>query len=318
MHRGARHQTTGPLAAIMGAAAGSPMAPRRAQLVMVASGAVRPAPHARAGCGTSRQRPVLRGGSLRTRRVVTMALPLPGASCYFTFNNFIERTSVDPSTMSIRNPKHTLYDQFAIVAKAFGNPLRLELVEHLAQGPRSVDALATRLGLPIANVSQHLQAMRRAGLVRSQRDGKFVNYHLADDSVLAAFAAIRTVAERHSAEVDHVIRDWFDRRDDMEPVSREELAARMEDGIVTVIDLRPPDEFALGHLPGAINVPLSELDSRVAELRTGREIVAYCRGPWCIMSYEAVAQLRKRGLAARRLADGLPEWQAAGMTVERS
>lgn len=218
--------------------------------------------------------------------------------------------------MSIRNPKQALYEQFAAVAKALGNPLRLELIEHLAQGPRSVDALATKLDLPIANVSQHLQAMRRAGLVASERDGKFINYRLADESVLSAFAAIRVVAERHSAEVERVVRGWFDRHDDMEPVSREELASRMKDGLVTVIDVRPADEFALGHLPGAINLPLSELDSRLPALQTGREIVAYCRGAWCVMSFEAVAELRRRGFTARRLEDGLPEWKAAGMAVE--
>jgi rhodanese-related sulfurtransferase/DNA-binding MarR family transcriptional regulator len=218
--------------------------------------------------------------------------------------------------MSIGNPKQALYEQFAQVAKALGNPQRLELVEHLAQGPRSVDALAAKLGLPIANVSQHLQAMRRAGLVTSERDGKFVKYRLADDSVLDAFAAVRAVAERHSAEVERVVRGWFDRRDDMEPVSREELAARMDEDIVTVIDVRPPDEYALGHLPGAINVPLGDLPARAEGFDPGREIVAYCRGPWCVMSFEAVARLRELGFDARRLEDGLPEWKAAGLAVE--
>jgi rhodanese-related sulfurtransferase/predicted transcriptional regulator len=218
--------------------------------------------------------------------------------------------------MSIRNPKQALYEQFAAVAKALGNPRRLELVEHLAQGPRSVDALAGKLGLSIANVSQHLQNMRRAGLVTSERDGKFVNYRLTDESVLIAFAAMRTVAERHSAEVARVVREWFDRKDDMEPVSRQELAARMGDGLVTIIDVRPADEFALGHLPGAINVPLAEFENSLALFESAQEIVAYCRGPWCIMSFEAVAELRKRGFSARRLEDGLPEWRAAGMAVE--
>ncbi|MCP8885350.1 metalloregulator ArsR/SmtB family transcription factor [Devosia sp. XJ19-1] len=218
--------------------------------------------------------------------------------------------------MSIRNPKQALYDQFATVAKALGNPQRLELIEHLAQGPRSVDALASKLSLPIANVSQHLQAMRRAGLVASERDGKFINYRLADDSVLTAFAAIRAVAVRHSAEVERVVNGWFNRKDDMEPVSREELASRMKADLVTVIDVRPGDEFALGHLPGAINLPMSEIDRWLPELQSDREIVAYCRGPWCVLSFEAVAELRKRGFKARRLEDGMPEWKAAGMTVE--
>lgn len=218
--------------------------------------------------------------------------------------------------MSISNPKRALYEQFAQVAKAFGSPQRLELVEHLAQGPRSVEALAAKLALPLANVSQHLQAMRRAGLVTSERDGKFVKYRLADDSVLAAFAAIREVAGRHSAEVERIVRGWFDRRDSMEAVSREELAARMEDGAVTLIDVRPPDEYALGHLPGAINVPLAEIETRLDGFGPEREIVAYCRGPWCVLSFEAVATLRKRGFHARRLEDGFPEWKAAGMAVQ--
>ena len=218
--------------------------------------------------------------------------------------------------MSISNPKQALYEQFAQVAKAFGSPQRLELVEQLAQGPRSVEALAAKLSLPVANVSQHLQAMRRAGLVTSVRDGKFVNYRLADDGVLGAFAAIRSVAEKHSAEVERVVRGWFDRRDDMEPISREELAARMSDGAVTVIDVRPPDEYALGHLPGAINVPLSELSARSEGFEPGCEVIAYCRGPWCVMSFEAVAELRSQGLRARRLQDGMPEWKAAGLSVE--
>ena len=218
--------------------------------------------------------------------------------------------------MSIQNPKQTLFSQFAAVAKALGNPQRLELIEQLAQGPRGVDALATKLGLPIANVSQHLQTMRRAGLVTSERDGKFVNYRLADESVLSAFAAVRLVAERHSAEVERVVRGWFYRRDDMEPVAREDLAARIDQGLVTVIDVRPADEFALGHLPGAINMPLLELDRHLPALPTDREIVAYCRGPWCVMSFEAVAELRRHGFNARRLEDGLPEWKAAGLTVD--
>jgi rhodanese-related sulfurtransferase len=151
--------------------------------------------------------------------------------------------------------------------------------------------------------------------VASEREGKFVNYRLSDASVLSAFAAIRAVAERHSAEVESVVRGWFDRHDDMEPVSREELAGRMAEGLVTVIDVRPADEFALGHLAGAINVPLAELDGRLQELQ-GREIVAYCRGPWCVMSFEAVAELRERGFSARRLDGGLPEWQMAGLPME--
>jgi rhodanese-related sulfurtransferase/DNA-binding transcriptional ArsR family regulator len=218
--------------------------------------------------------------------------------------------------VSIRNPKQALYAQFAAVAKALGHPQRLELIEQLAQGPRSVDLLASKFGLPIANVSQHLQTLRRAGLVRAEREGKFVNYRLADESVLSLFASVRVVAERHLAEVDRIVRGYFDARDGMEPVTREELAERMRDGLVTVIDVRPADEFALGHLPGALNVPLAELEMRLPGVVPDREVVAYCRGPWCVLSFEAVAELRARGYRARRLEDGLPEWKAAGMPVE--
>ncbi|MDO8874752.1 MAG: metalloregulator ArsR/SmtB family transcription factor [Pseudolabrys sp.] len=218
--------------------------------------------------------------------------------------------------MSITNPKQALYEQFAMVAKAMGNAQRLEVIEHLAQGSRSVEALAAKMKLPTANVSQHLQAMRRAGIVTSERDGRFINYRVSDESVLAAFAAVRLVAERQSAEVARVVHEWFHRRDEMEPISRVELAKRMKKGLVTIIDVRPPDEFQLGHLPGAINVPISEIKSRLSLFAAGRDIIAYCRGPWCVMSFEAVAQLRSKGLSARRLEDGLPEWKAAGLPVE--
>ncbi|TGQ08586.1 MULTISPECIES: metalloregulator ArsR/SmtB family transcription factor [unclassified Mesorhizobium] len=218
--------------------------------------------------------------------------------------------------MSIRNPKQALYEQFAIVAKALGHPLRLEMIEHLAQGARSVDALAAKLGQPVANISQHLQSLRRAGIVLAERDGKFVHYSLADDSVLSAFASVRGVAERRLAEVDRIVRGYFDARDDMRPVTRDELQALMRDGLVTLIDVRPADEFALGHVPGAINVPLGEIKAWSAGTDASREVIAYCRGPWCVMSFEAVAALRSLGHSARRLEDGMPEWKAAGLPVE--
>ncbi|TPL35306.1 metalloregulator ArsR/SmtB family transcription factor [Mesorhizobium sp. B2-4-6] len=218
--------------------------------------------------------------------------------------------------MSIRNPKQALYEQFAIVAKALGHPLRLEMIEHLAQGARSVEALAAKLGQPVANISQHLQALRRAGIVSAERDGKFVHYALADESVLSAFASVRGVAERHLAEVDRIVRGYFDARDDMRPVTRHELRTLMRDGLVTLVDVRPADEFALGHVPGAINVPLGEVRAWSATVAPDREVVAYCRGPWCVMSFEAVAALRSLGYSARRLEDGMPEWRAAGLPVE--
>lgn len=218
--------------------------------------------------------------------------------------------------MSI-GPKQALYSEFASVARALGSQHRLEILEHLAQGERGVEALAERVGLSIANASQHLQQLRRAGLVASRRDGKFVLYRLADEAVLGVMAAISGIAERNLAEVDRIRRSYFANRDGMEPVSREELLRRRRDDLVTVLDVRPSDEFEVGHLPGAINIPLGELEARLAELDPDHEIVAYCRGPWCVLSFEAVAVLRERGFKIRRLEDGLPEWKAAGFPVER-
>jgi ArsR family transcriptional regulator len=217
---------------------------------------------------------------------------------------------------SSESPKQALFIQFAAVAKAVAHPHRLALLEQLAQGERSVDVLADRVRASIANASQHLQHMRRSGLVAARREGKFVFYRLADDSVLDLLASIRRVAEHNLAEVDRVVRDYFDDRDSMEPVSRADLMDRMKLGLVTILDVRPADEFALGHLPGALNMQLSELERRLAKLDKSKEIVAYCRGPYCVLSYEAVALLRARGFKVRRLEDGLPEWRAAGLPVD--
>ena len=203
-----------------------------------------------------------------------------------------------------------------MVARALGNSHRLELLEHMAQGEKGVEALAARTDLSVANASQHLQQLRRAGLVASRRNGKFVLYRLADDTVLVLLASLRQVAERHVAEVDRIVRGYFADRDSMEPVSREELLERYRGGLVTVLDVRPADEFAVGHVPGAVNIPLDELEARLAELDPGQEIVAYCRGTYCVLSFEAVAALRDRGFKALRLEEGLPEWKAAGLSVE--
>ncbi len=217
--------------------------------------------------------------------------------------------------MSSQSPKQELFAQFAVVAKTLGHAHRLELLEQLAQGERSVEALADKVGLSIANASQHLQQIRRAGLATSRRDGKFVCYQLAGDSVLDLLAALRRIAEQNSAEVERLVRNYFNDRDALEPVSRKELMKRSRARTVTVLDVRPEDEFVLGHLPGAVNIPLRALATRLAELDPSHEIVAYCRGPYCVLSYEAVAALRGRGFKARRLEDGLPEWRAAGLPV---
>jgi len=218
--------------------------------------------------------------------------------------------------MSI-GPKQALLAEFAAVARALGSPQRLEMLEHLAQGERGVEALAKRVGLSIANASQHLQQLKRAGLVESRRDGKFVLYRLADERVLALMGALFDVGQHNLAQVDRILRSYFAARDGLEPVTREELLERTRGGLVTVLDVRPADEFAVGHLPGAVNIPLGELEARLAELDPAQEIVAYCRGPYCVLSFEAVATLRARGFKVRRLEDGLPEWRAAGLPLEQ-
>jgi ArsR family transcriptional regulator len=218
--------------------------------------------------------------------------------------------------MSRENPKRALFAQFALVAKAVAHPHRLELLEQLAQGERNVETLAARVGLSIANASQHLQQMRRAGLLTGRREGKYIFYALSDAAALDLLAALRGIAERNLAEVERVVAGYFRHRDSLEPVSRLELMQRLKEGLVTVLDVRPDDEFALGHLPGAVNIPLGALADRLAELDPRHEIVAYCRGPYCVLSYEAVAALRHRGFNVRRLEDGYPEWRAAGLPVE--
>jgi rhodanese-related sulfurtransferase/DNA-binding transcriptional ArsR family regulator len=218
--------------------------------------------------------------------------------------------------MSRQNPKSAMFAGFAEVAKALGHGHRLEILELLAQGERSVEALADRAGLSIANASQHLRLMRRAGLLVSRRDGKRILYGLSDPAVLDLTAALRRVAERNLAEVRELIGGYFHERDALEPVGRRELVRRLKDSLVTVLDVRPEDEFAAGHLPNAVNIPLRDLAQRLREIPKSREIVAYCRGPYCVLAFEAVALLRNRGFKVRRLEDGYPEWQAGGLPVE--
>ncbi len=216
------------------------------------------------------------------------------------------------------SPKLKLYEEFAAIARALGNAHRIDILEHLGQGERGVDALAAKTGLSTANTSQHLQQLKRAGLVESRRDGKYILYRLRGDNVLALLGALFDVGEHNLAEVDKVLRGYFHARDDMEPVSHEELLERSRDGLVTVLDVRPKDEFEMDHLPGAKNIPLQELETRLSEIDPAQEVIAYCRGPYCVLSFEAVAALRKRGIKARRLEDGLPEWRAAGLPLEQS
>jgi rhodanese-related sulfurtransferase/DNA-binding transcriptional ArsR family regulator len=233
-----------------------------------------------------------------------------------TFNYSFERPFNWPSrAMSTQSPKQLLFGQFAAVAKCLSHPHRIELLEQLAQGERSVEILAQKVGLSTANASQHLRSMLRVGMVTTTRQGKFVVYKLADNAVLALLSSLRKISEHNSAEVERLVRNYFDKLDSLEPVTRKELMRRLRSGGVMVLDVRPEDEFSLGHLPGAMNVPLRELKTRLSKLKRSQEIIAYCRGPYCVLSYEAVAALRRLGFKARRLEDGLPEWRAAGLPV---
>jgi rhodanese-related sulfurtransferase/DNA-binding transcriptional ArsR family regulator len=212
-------------------------------------------------------------------------------------------------------PKQALFEHLARIARALGAAARLELLDFLAQGERSVEELAGVAGLSVANTSKHLQQLRSAGLVQARRAGKQVRYSLGDDGVLDAVAALRGLAEAHIGAVEDLVESYLRRRDALEPVPADELLDLLRDGLVTVVDVRPPEEYAQGHVAGALNVPLDRLEERLSVLPSDREVVAYCRGPWCVLSYEAVARLRDAGFSARRLQDGLPEWRRAGLPL---
>ena len=218
--------------------------------------------------------------------------------------------------MGDRAAKTALFDAFARVAKALASGRRIELVDVLANGERTVEALAGEVGLSVANTSQHLQILRQAGLVGSRRQGTSVHYRLAGPEVFELWRTLRTLAASRLAEVERLAVAYLRGRDDLEPVTREELARRLEDGDdLVVLDVRPAAEYAAGHLPGAVSIPVGELRRRLADLPADREVVAYCRGPYCAFAHEAVELLREEGFAARRLEDGLPEWQAARLAV---
>ena len=212
-------------------------------------------------------------------------------------------------------PKQALFEHLALIARALGAAARLELLDFLAQGERSVEELAGVAGLSVANTSKHLQQLRSAGLVQARRAGKQVRYSLGDERVLDAVAALRGLAEAHIGAVEDLVESYLRRRDALEPLPADELLGLLRDGLVTVIDVRPPEEYAQGHVVGALNVPLDRIEEQLSGLPADREVVAYCRGPWCVLSYEAVARLREAGFTARRLQDGLPEWRRAGLPV---
>ena len=219
--------------------------------------------------------------------------------------------------MHAREQKRALLAHFASVAKALGHEYRLELLELIAQGERTVEALTELMGLPVGTVSQHLQQLRRTGLVMARKEGKYVYYSLAGDEVPTLLAALRHVAEQNLAEIREMVDRYFRGEAHLEAVTTEELLERLRDGVVTLLDVRPPEEFEAGHLPGAVNIPLEELEQRLGELPPEREVVAYCRGPYCALALDAVERLRREGVDATRLEEGYPEWKARGFPVER-
>ncbi len=220
--------------------------------------------------------------------------------------------------MSSNHFKQDLFIQFARVGKAMSNGNRLELLEFIAQGERSVDELAKVSGLSVANTSQHLQQLRQAGLVVCSKRGLKVFYRLSGNDVIDLFNSLRNVAERHLADVQQLVNTFLTIKDDLEPIPATELLDRVKEGLVTVLDVRPPEEYKSGHVPGAINVPLSELEEYLSQLDTRQEVVAYCRGPHCVLAFDAVEQLRQNGITAHRMEDGFPEWKSAGLPIEHS
>lgn len=214
-----------------------------------------------------------------------------------------------------RDFKDRLYGQFARIGKALSSPHRLEILELLAQSERTVDSLASEIGLSLANASQHLQALRQAALVESRKDGLFVYYRLAGAEVFELSRVLRTVAEGRLAEFERLVREHFGERADAEAVQMADLLKRARSKQVVILDTRPASEYAAGHIPGAISVPVDELQRRLQRLTKGKEYVAYCRGPYCVYADRAVELLRANGRRARRLLDGFPEWRAAGHPV---
>lgn len=215
-----------------------------------------------------------------------------------------------------RAHKDALYEQLARLGKALSAPRRLELLDLLGQAPRTVEALAELCGMSVANTSQHLQVLRAAGVVESRKEGLYVTYSLSGDDVGELFRTLRSVAQARLAEMERVKRQFFASTADLDPVSGKELLERVRRGEAVLLDVRPAEEFDAGHIPGALSVPLADLKRRLAELPKRREIVAYCRGPYCVLAMEAVKTLKGRGFRAVRLEDGVGEWRARGLPIE--
>lgn len=220
--------------------------------------------------------------------------------------------------MNHRAFKDHLYAQFARLGKALASPLRLELLDVLAQGERTVEELAQETARPIANTSQHLRVLYQARLVEVRKDGLYAYYRLADPAVFAALQAVRVLGERQLAEIDRLVETYLHHPEHLAPISSVELSHRMAEGVVVVLDVRPAIEYHQGHITGAVSMPLDELEARLADIPPNQEIVAYCRGPYCLFADDAVALLTVKGYRARRLQEGYPEWQAAGLPTERA
>ncbi|MEN8182261.1 MAG: metalloregulator ArsR/SmtB family transcription factor [Myxococcota bacterium] len=217
-----------------------------------------------------------------------------------------------------RRIKEDLYGLFASLGKALSSPARLRILDLLSQRERSVESIAAQAELSVANTSAHLRALHSAGLVRSRREGRYVVYELSSKDVFPFLRTFQSMARRSLAEVDRMVRAFYERPEELDPIEPEELLRRIREGDVTVVDVRPEDEYHAAHLPGAILVPPEEVEDRIAELPADREIVAYCRGPYCLYSSSAVVRLKERGRRARRLSIGLPDWLARGLPVEES
>jgi rhodanese-related sulfurtransferase len=215
-----------------------------------------------------------------------------------------------------RRFKDAIYEQLARIGKAIAAPKRLELLDLLCQGPRTVEALAEQAAISVANASQHLQVLRAARLVDADKKGLYVEYRVADDEVGRFFVSVRGLAQARLAEVNQVTREYFEERGALEAVEAKELLRRVRAGEVTVVDVRPADEYLAGHIPGALSIPVSEMKARLKELPKDREVVAYCRGPYCVMAVEAVELLRKKGFTAHRMEQGVVDFRARGWRVE--
>lgn len=214
-----------------------------------------------------------------------------------------------------RDFKDTLYAQFARIGHAVASPKRIELLDLLSQGEKTVEQLTEHSATPLKNTSAHLRVLRQARLVETRRDGVYVYYRLAGDEVFRFVRDLQALGRSRLAEVEQVARLYVDGRDELEPVSMKELRRRMRDGDVTVIDVRPEEEYRAGHIPGALAIPVAHLKRRLPEIPKNRDVVAYCRGPYCVYSVEAISILRKHGYRARRASEGLPDWRASGLPV---